>query len=93
MAKDRDQMTPEDPEDWARLQTSRGQGTGGTGYDRLPGEESRPPLRDRNSIDEAVPEPLETDDLVDPVPARHDRDAAAETDGDGGPEPDPSTSA
>ncbi len=39
MEKDRDQMTPDDPEDWAKLQGSRGQGTGGTGYDRLPGEE------------------------------------------------------
>jgi hypothetical protein len=40
MEKDRDQLTPDDPEDWAKLQRSRGQGTGGTGYDRLPGEES-----------------------------------------------------
>ena len=39
MEKDRDQLTPDDPEDWAKLQGSRGQGTGGTGYDRLPGEE------------------------------------------------------
>ena len=39
MEKDRDQMTPDDPEDWANLQGSRGQGTGGTGYDRLPGAE------------------------------------------------------
>ena len=40
MPKDRDQQTPDDPEDWANLTTSRGQGTGGTGYDRLPGEEA-----------------------------------------------------
>ncbi len=66
MAKDRDQLTPEDPKDWAELQRSRGQGTGGTGYDRLPGEESRPPLQDRNSADETVPEPR-ADDLVDDV--------------------------
>jgi hypothetical protein len=30
MEKDRDQLTPDEPEDWAKLQTSRGQGTGGT---------------------------------------------------------------
>lgn len=40
MEKDRDQLTPDDPEDWAKLQGQRGQGTGGTGYDRLPGEEA-----------------------------------------------------
>ena len=40
MEKDRDQLTPDEPEDRARLQRSRGQGTGGTGYDRLPGEEA-----------------------------------------------------
>jgi len=45
MAKDRDQQTPDDPEDWATLTTSRGLGTGGTGYDRLPGEESPERLR------------------------------------------------
>lgn len=32
-------MTPEDPDDLEKLETSRGQGTGGTGHDRLPGEE------------------------------------------------------
>ena len=40
MEKDRDQLTPGEPEDWAKLQSARGQGTGGTGYDRLPGEEA-----------------------------------------------------
>jgi hypothetical protein len=40
MEKDRDQLTPDEPEDWAKLQSARGQGTGGTGYDRLPGEEA-----------------------------------------------------
>ena len=40
MEKDRDQLTPDDPEDWAKLQSQRGQGTGGTGLDRLPGEEA-----------------------------------------------------
>ena len=39
MEKDRDQLTPDDPEDRAALERQRGQGTGGTGYDRLPGEE------------------------------------------------------
>lgn len=38
MGKDRDQLTPEEPEDRATLEANRGQGTGGTGYDRLPGE-------------------------------------------------------
>jgi hypothetical protein len=59
MTKDRDQLTPDEPEDWATLQKNRGQGTGGTGYDRLPGEESPTHLQDENSIDETVPEPLE----------------------------------
>lgn len=59
MPKDRDQMTPDEPEDWATLQRSRGQGTGGTGYDRLAGEEAPPPLHDENAADEAIPEPLE----------------------------------
>jgi hypothetical protein len=40
MEKDRDQLTPDEPEDWAKLQSARGKGTGGTGYDRLPGEEA-----------------------------------------------------
>jgi len=40
MEKDRDQLTPDDPEDLATLQGKQGQGTGGTGYDRLPGEEA-----------------------------------------------------
>jgi hypothetical protein len=39
MPQDRDQLTPDDPEDLATLERSRGQGTGGTGYDVLPGEE------------------------------------------------------
>lgn len=47
MTKDRDQQTPSDPDDWRNLQTGRGQGSGGTGYDRLPGEEARPDLHDR----------------------------------------------
>lgn len=40
MPKDRDQLTPEDPEDADKLLTNRGQGTGGTGLDELsPAEE------------------------------------------------------
>ena len=46
MEKDRDQLTPDEPEDWAKLQRNRGQGTGGTGYDRLPGEEAPANLHD-----------------------------------------------
>jgi hypothetical protein len=60
MPKDRDQQTPDDPEDWARLTTSRGQGTGSTGYDRLPGEESTKALQDEDSTAETIPEPLDT---------------------------------
>ena len=56
MPKDRDQLTPDEPEDWARLQTHRGQGTGGTGYDRLPGEEAPASLHDRDSTDETLGE-------------------------------------
>lgn len=59
MPKDRDQMTPDESEDWATLQQTRGQGTGGTGYDRLPGEEAPEPMHDRDSTDETIPEPLE----------------------------------
>ena len=61
MPKDRDQQTPDDPEDWAAITTSRGQWTGGTGYDRLPGEESPANVRDADSTAETVPEPLPTD--------------------------------
>ncbi len=43
MPKDRDQLTPDDPEDRATLEASRGQGTGGTGYDLLPGEDADGP--------------------------------------------------
>lgn len=57
MPKDRSQQTPDEPEDWARLQKGRGQGTGGTGYDRLPGEQARPPLRDDDPADETIPTP------------------------------------
>jgi len=39
MEKDRDQLTPDEFEDRAALEGNRGQGTGGPGYDRLPGED------------------------------------------------------
>ena len=40
MPQDRDQLTPDDPEDADHLLTQRGQGTGGTGLDELqPGDE------------------------------------------------------
>ena len=61
MPKDRDQQRPDDPEDWRELQTHRGQGTGGTGYDRLPGEEAPPPLHDEDSTGEVVPDPQPTE--------------------------------
>jgi len=35
MPKDRDQLTPEEPEDAAHLASHRGQGTAGTGQDLL----------------------------------------------------------
>ena len=57
MEKDRDQLTPDEPEDWAKLQGARGQGTGGTGYDRLPGEEAPAALHDDDPAAEVVPEP------------------------------------
>lgn len=58
MEKDRDQLTPDDPEDWAKLQRHRGQGTGGTGYDRLPGEEAPANLHDADISDDVAPDPL-----------------------------------
>ncbi len=58
MTKDREQLTPEDPEDWAKLQKNRGQGTGGTGYDRLLGEEAPGSIRDESPAEEVVPDPL-----------------------------------
>lgn len=36
MPKDRDQMTPAEPEDAERLESTRGQGRAGTGGDILP---------------------------------------------------------
>ena len=62
MPTDRDQQTPDDPQDWSNLTTARGQGTGGTGYDRLPGEESPENLRDEDSTAETIPEPLDTEE-------------------------------
>jgi hypothetical protein len=53
MPKDRDQLSPEDPEDAEYLATHRGQGTGGTGYDVLPGG---PQVE---GAEEGVPDPSE----------------------------------
>jgi hypothetical protein len=39
MPQDRDQYTPDDPEDAEVLESGRHQGTGGSGLDKLPGEE------------------------------------------------------
>ena len=36
MPKDRDQLTPDEPDDAEHLATHRGQGTGGTGHDEIP---------------------------------------------------------
>jgi hypothetical protein len=41
MPKDRDQLTPDDPEDAVHLATHRGQGTAGTGQDLLPDDAGR----------------------------------------------------
>jgi hypothetical protein len=42
MPKDRDQLTPDEPEDEQRLESSRGPGRAGTGQDVLAGEPSAP---------------------------------------------------
>lgn len=39
MPKDRDQLTPADPDDAEHLATHRGQGTGGSGRDEIIGED------------------------------------------------------
>lgn len=59
MTKDRDQLTPDEPEDWAKLQKNRGQGTGGTGYDRVVGEEAPASMHDDDPAAETIPEPLD----------------------------------
>lgn len=41
MPKDRDQLTPAEPDDAARLDEGGGQGTGGTGQDLPAGERPR----------------------------------------------------
>lgn len=40
--KDRDQLTPAEPEDREHLERKRGQGTAASGRDQLPGEDSAP---------------------------------------------------
>jgi len=42
MPKDRDQQTPADEQDRENMERSRGQGTGGTGKDILPGDDEAP---------------------------------------------------
>lgn len=42
MPKDRDQLTPAEPEDKEKLEQDRGQGSGGTGRDVLRNEKSAP---------------------------------------------------
>jgi hypothetical protein len=54
MEKDRDQLTPDDPEDWAKIQRQRGQGTGATGLDRLPGEEAPAEFHEGTVPDDAL---------------------------------------
>lgn len=51
MTEDRDQLSSDVAEDRATLERSTGQGTGGTGYDRLPGQEAE--------ADEAAPDVAE----------------------------------
>jgi hypothetical protein len=58
MEKDRDQLTPDDPDDRAKIQQARGQGTGGTGLDRLPGEEAPAEFHNAGSTDDNVTDPL-----------------------------------
>lgn len=55
MPKDRDQMTPEDPDDAEMLSQRRAQGSGGSGLDVLPGEESGlPPGNEDEAEDDDV---------------------------------------
>lgn len=42
MEKDRDSLTPADPDDREHLARKRGQGTGGTGLDQLPSDDDSP---------------------------------------------------
>ena len=48
MPKDRDQLTPEEPEDAAHLAANRGQGTGGSGSDQLPREKQEAAGREQD---------------------------------------------
>lgn len=48
MPKDRDQLTPEEPEDADKLVQNRGQGTGGTGLDELGAAEE---LEDESTLE------------------------------------------
>jgi hypothetical protein len=53
MPKDRDQLTPDEPEDREHLESTRGQGTGGTGLDALPTERSAPGGASAGGADES----------------------------------------
>ncbi|HEX5367134.1 MAG TPA: YbhB/YbcL family Raf kinase inhibitor-like protein [Acidimicrobiales bacterium] len=68
MPKDRDQLTPEEPDDAARLAASRGKGTAGSGEDLLPGEAGS-----RWGTIEVWSEAFEPGDLL-PDRYAHDRD-------------------
>lgn len=52
MPKDKDQLTPDDPDDREFLERTRGQGTGGSGQDQLPSERSAPGGTNGSSRDE-----------------------------------------
>ncbi|HXH56567.1 hypothetical protein [Iamia sp.] len=52
MPKDKDQLTPDDPDDRELLERTRGQGTGGSGQDQLPSERSAPGGTSGSSRDE-----------------------------------------
>ena len=58
MEKDRVQLPPDIHEHWAMLQRNRHRGTGGTGYDRLPGEEAPASVHDDSPAEEVIPDPL-----------------------------------
>lgn len=68
MPKDRDQQTPEDAEDRSRLRAGRGQGTGGSGEDLLPGE-----AEGRREQMELISDTFDDGEML-PDRCAHDRD-------------------
>ncbi|HEX6237470.1 MAG TPA: YbhB/YbcL family Raf kinase inhibitor-like protein [Acidimicrobiales bacterium] len=68
MAKDRDQLTPEDADDLRHLQSSRGEGTGGSWEDVLPGE-----AEGRREQMELTSDTFEDGEML-PERCAHDRD-------------------